>query len=84
MNECKPLMSGFFAVLFALQMCDKVNLYGRALHRYTMSKQSGRGRCPGTPVHYEQTDRERVCAGTPVDYEPTVRTRGLCGCTGTL
>jgi len=38
------------------------------VHRYTMSKQSGRGRFAGTPVNYEQT----------------VRARALCGYTGKL
>ena len=44
------------------------------VHRYTMSKQSGRRMrrvCAGTPVHYEQTVREKDAA--PV-----------CGYTGTL
>jgi len=44
------------------------------VHRYTMSKQSGRGMwrvCAGTPVHYEQTVREEYAAS-------------VCGYTGTL
>ena len=44
------------------------------VHRYTMSKQSGRGMwrvCAGTPVHYEQTVREENAAS-------------VCGYTGTL
>ena len=41
------------------------------VHRYTMSKQSGRR-------------MRRVCKGTPVQYEQTFRTRALCGYTGRL
>ena len=37
--NCKP-MSGFFAVLYALQMCEKVDLYG--FDAYTSRKKSYR------------------------------------------
>ena len=35
--------------------------------------------CTGTPVHYEQTVRDRVCAGGAVHYEQTVREQVRAG-----
>ena len=58
--------------------------YGECVwaHRYTMSIQSGRRMrrvCAGTPVHYEQTVRERrrtrrAISARPLQTGPTGRT----------